>query len=805
MYGTHSSRSSSSVEILNPLVEAPAKFNIIPNSSHPHLPRTRSEPVSNMEKLATPELVKDFKAEQLGLSNISKISLEGDCNFSQHSEFYGKSTINIVNDQFTKETKNEALNLRNNTTIPSSKWSFTYPKDVFWIIEENDQIFEMNGVNGNRAATDEISHKDERNSVTRYVKDFDYIKDEQVLSPQESTYALTTSDYISPIPALTFSPQDKSITTQKYKLQKVLEELLDSEENYVVSLTLLLNYYLEPLVSNNIYRCGLPLITIKNLLSILIESHTNMLQQLRSLYHHPRNQDCERSIIYIATEVAKNIFDIGINVPIYEEYCNVYESVLKIIKDSDHINSKYKKDSNQAWVKGWKNYLEATQPISKRMDLSFLSLVQKPISRVAKYRLIIESLLKYSGTNSSIYTYCNLVKSKLNELNDNSREFIMNDNSSKINNFLNFDGTSFGIDLSLEFFGKCLMIGSLSVVWVENDNEKSSTMGVFLYKSHLIMSDISIRRNSKNEINFIIPLSICNLFSDPRECDGGLYSKYPHTMKVLFEYQYCQYEILIISINKTEQDVWYNYLDTLINHVNGPFKLGYTSSDSSKLIILYPENIIPYDVSLLKVSSYRKFKDYCYFKNPISLNIMIEFPIYQETMQNRYVLIEEGNQPMIYPQAYSHTILIVITKMERASAEMNLASMWSKELPLIFPNMQENKNKPTIKKSSSWSLLKIGMGSFRGLRTSHSFSEGINSLRLHTQHNVEQDHEEFSKFVHDPKKLKDTETIDADKIITSDVTDSEIRRINSKSYKFRNAVLGLFQISRSSSINLTTD
>lgn len=40
-----------------------------------------------------------------------------------------------------KETKNEALNLRNNTTIPSSKWSFTYPKDVFWIIEENDQIF----------------------------------------------------------------------------------------------------------------------------------------------------------------------------------------------------------------------------------------------------------------------------------------------------------------------------------------------------------------------------------------------------------------------------------------------------------------------------------------------------------------------------------------------------------------------------------------------------------------------------------------------------------------------------------------
>lgn len=97
------------------------------------------------------------------------------------------------------------------------------------------------------------------------------------------------------------------------------------------------------------------------------------------------------------------------------------------------------------------------------------------------------------------------------------------------------------------------------------------------------------------------------------------------------------------------------------------------------------------------------------------------------------------------------------------------------------------------------------MGSFRGLRTSHSFSEGINSLRLHTQHNVEQDHEEFSKFVHDPKKLKDTETIDADKIITSDVTDSEIRRINSKSYKFRNAVLGLFQISRSSSIKLTTD
>mmetsp|Transcript_5322 Transcript_5322/g.6076 ORF Transcript_5322/g.6076 Transcript_5322/m.6076 type:complete len:792 (-) Transcript_5322:523-2898(-) len=789
----YSSRSNSSVETLNPLIKPATMFNIIPNSSHPHLPRTRSEPISNIEKLSMLEVFKDAKTDLLVSSSVSKFSLDGDCDFSQLTEFQEKST-NIENIQ----SRSKVSNLRNTITLDNSKSALTFVGDALWIIEDEKRSVGLNEVNKFCAAD---SHTDDRDSLIRLLEDSDYSRNEQVLSPQESTYALTTSDYISPIPALTFSPQDKSNATQKYKLQKALEELIESEEHYVVSLTLLLNYYLEPLVSDNIYKCGLPLIIITNLVSVLIESHTNMLQQLRLLCQYPRSHGSESSIVHVATEVAKSIFDIGINVPIYEEYCNVYESVLKIMKDSKHMNSKYKKESNQTWVKGWKNYLEATQPISKRMDLSFISLVQKPISRVAKYGLIIESLSKYSGTNNSISMYCNLVKSKLNDLNDNSRGFIMNDKSIKINDLLNFEGTSLGIQLTLEFFGKCLMIGSLTIVWIENDNEKSGTMGVFLYKSHLIMSDISTRKNVKNEIKFIIPLSVCNLFSDPKECDGGLYSKYPYTMKILFEHQYCQYEILIISINKKEQDIWGDYLDTLINHVNGPFKLGYTSTDGAKLMILYPKSIIPYDVSLLKVSTYRKFKDYCYFKTPISLNVMIEFPISQETKQNKYVLTEEGNQSMFYPQTYSHTILIVITKIERATAEINLSSIWSKELPLIFPNFQANKNKPTIKKSSSWSQLKMGMGSIRGLRTSHSYSEGINSLRLQTQDNVEQNHEEFSKLVKDSRKFEAAETVETDKTITSD---TEIKRINSKSFKFKNAVLGLFQISRSSSIKMTT-
>lgn len=786
----YSSRSNSSVETLNPLIKPATMFNIIPNSSHPHLPRTRSEPISNIEKLSMLEVFKDAKTDLLVSSSVTKFSLDGDCDFSQLTEFQEKST-NIENIQ----GRSKVSNLRNTITLGNSKSALTFVGDALWIIEDENRSVELNEVN-KFCATD--SHTDYRDSLIRLLEDSDYSRNEQALSPQESTYALTTSDYISPIPALTFSPQDKSNATQKYKLQKALEELIESEEHYVVSLTLLLNYYLEPLVSDNIYRCGLPLIIITNLVSMLIESHTTMLQQLRLLCQYPRS---ESSIVHVATEVAKKIFDIGINVRIYEEYCNVYESVLKIIKDSKHMNSKYKKESNQTWVKGWKNYLEATQPISKRMDLSFISLVQKPISRVAKYGLIIESLSKYSGTNSSINMYCNLVKSKLNDLNDNSRGFIMNDNSIKINDLLNFEGTSLGIQLTLEFFGKCLMIGSLTIVWIENENEKSGTMGVFLYKSHLIMSDISTRKNMKNEIKFIIPLSVCNLFRDPKESDGGLYSKYPYTMKIVFEHQYCQYEILIISINKKEQEIWGDYLDTLINHVNGPFKLGYTSTDGAKLMILYPESIIPYDVSLLKVSTYRKFKDYCYFKTPISLYVMIEFPISQETKQNKYVLTEEGNQSMFYPQTYSHTILIVITKIERATAEINLSSIWSKELPLIFPSIQANKNKPTIKKSSSWSQLKMGMGSFRGLRTSHSYSEGINSLRLHTQDNVEQNHEEFSKLVQDSRKFEAAETVETDKTITSD---TEIKRFNSKSFKFKNAVLGLFQISRSSSIKMTT-
>lgn len=798
MYGNYYHRGNSSIETLAPLLESPQKFNLSADNSKSRLPQLNS--ISNNDKSPVArsiELSGDGKYFSKIKSNNSFSSTDN-FEFSQLWKLYENNAASDKNEFLLFEMIDDFSETINETRELNSDLPFPISNDT--LKDENKKKMHHRSMLIHNA-TQQSSNEREILLVKRPLGDSEDLKGElQYLSAQNSSVALTTSDYISPIPVLAYSPSDKIGDAQKFKLQKVLQELLDSEENYIVSLTLLLNYYIDPLVNDESNKCGLPLVIMKRLLLTLIEDHTKMLQYFRLSLLPPQDIICENPIIESSVAFAKKIFEVGLNVPIYGEYCNIYEDVLKLVKESNNVNTNQKKEFNLAWVKGWKNYLEATQPVSKRLDLSFLSLVQKPISRVAKYGLIVESLLKYSYSNSGIYLYYNLIKLNLQELNENSRLFKENDPGLKINNFLNFEGLCLGVELSLEFFGKCLMIGSWKVAWIEIENVKSSTFGVFLYKSYLVLSDISTRKIKKHEIRFIIPLSICNLFKNPKDCGGGLYSKHSYTQKLIFEHRYSQYEILIMSITKSEHEVWLDYLDTLINHVNGPYALGNTDiSEDYQCLILYPENMVPYDISLLKISNYKNVKDYCYFQTPIFVNVIIEFPTFNETLENGYVLIEEDKN-FIYPQTSSQTITITINKIERVNAEINLAAIWSKELPLIFPTL----TKQTIKKSSSWSQIKMGMGSFRGLRTSQSFSEGINSIRNHQQPENNSDQEGFKLERYGSMKQSSSDPFENDKM-AAECANSEMKRINSKSYKFRNAVLGLFQIPRSNSIKMATD
>lgn len=818
MNRVYSNRSSSSVDTFCLAVEFPSKFNTRSENSKPlyYLPQTNSEPI-----LAT----RPPNANNMAQANNLKLLHAMDMNhcpsdYSQ-SDYFTEYSDNIAsNGLFHKTISNRRMeqyeshdDQEKQVQVPKLQLENKILNDEDLIQSENDSTWREPGLKNQTEFKNEFDERlQNSDSVSVLTKNNEIL----TLSPQESAFALTTSDYVSPLPITSFSPVDKPRNLQKYKLQKVIEELLDSEENYVVSITMLLNYYLEPLVNDKTDGCGIPLIFIKELLDKLIENHTAMMHQLRFLYQQPRYRKNEESVNYTAAQFTIMIFELGIDIYIYEEYCNIYEDVLKLVRDFDYINLNNRKALNTTWVKGWENYLEATQPVSKRMDLSFMSLIQKPISRAAKYRLIVESFLKYtcscndSDNYNTIYQYYELIKSKLNKLNKNTRLSKDHDVGLTINTLLNFENSSIGMQLSLQFFGTCLMVGSLIVAWIEKDVEKSSTMGAFLYKSHLILSEISYRRVKKYDIKFIVPLSICSLFKDPNEKDGGLYTNFPYTTKLVFEDKFCQFEIMIINVTRKEHLVWQDHLDTLINFVNGPYTLDYSRSNTHKLLIVYPDTICPYDVSPLDASIYRRSKYFCYFKNPIFAKVMINFFNYRGNMDDNSILSFTCNLMIACPPANVRNISIIVTKTERINAEMNLMHIWSNELPLVFHIKRENMYKPAIKKSSSWSHLKMGMGSFRGLRTSNSFSEGINSLRNELQDDQAEQRvlkpertksEYFRAGNKNELKLLDS----SDKMITTDVTDTDIRRINSKSYKFKSAVLGLFQISRSSSMKLATE
>lgn len=358
----------------------------------------------------------------------------------------------------------------------------------------------------------------------------------------ESPYSLTllpaklklnpsTCDIESPVPQVSFSPTVKEHTFLTLKRRMTIEELLESESNYVLSMRLVMNFYIEPLIAS---KCRSEVfVIIEHYLNILIKNHTRLLQFMNSTL---ADISINTNSLIIAAAFASSVCNLGTDLATYRDFISTYEDLVTLIRKSGpSLQSQI--------IAGAESFLAATQPPTKHMDLSFTSLLQRPVTRIPKYRLMVESLLKYTfhldQNYGEIEYSLHSIRAKLTSLNDSLNK---SNNPSQVQIL----GTHFNDPISppIEFFSRSYLLGSLSCVWIQGGGNVTLHQLVALcFKSHLLLCLKIPLQGKELAYKFLIPFSCCARIVDKNKEStdfGGLFTDFPHRISIRFEYKFAR-------------------------------------------------------------------------------------------------------------------------------------------------------------------------------------------------------------------------------------------------------------------------
>lgn len=497
------------------------------------------------------------------------------------------------------------------------------------------------------------------------------------LLPLQEIPLSLSPDFFSPVPETSYSPVDQRASANREKLENTIEELIESELTHVAALKMLLGYYIEPFIATSKGVCGVPLVLMEQCLHALIDTHTELIQTVCT--HDWVTGGVEHLVEAIAAR--------GLNVPLYGDFCALYDDILALMKQHTLVRLI---GTNAMWLRSWQAFLEALQPNARKMDLSFTSLLQKPIARVGKYRLLVEAMIKVLPLEKKAGAYEALghLKKSLDYINTSSCTVHDLETPHSINRVVSWGSSALGAALSLQFFGKPLLVGPILAIWPERDGIRTLNGAGLLYKSHFVVCQLT--KNRLFSVLFIIALSAAKVVSSNKETEGGLFLAFPYTIKVLFEEEECHYETLLVQLTKKEHTLWLDYLYTLVEHVNGPYPMDYTVLE--KRLCQYPENTRPYDICTQKMVKTQKH-DSAYFKATLCVRVELDFPASES---ERFAVLESFFGDMGAKKEGETTV--VFRKTERALLEAILSGTQSRELPVYF--LGEKRSRLT--KMSSW-------------------------------------------------------------------------------------------------------
>ncbi|KAK9472160.1 uncharacterized protein V1510DRAFT_366377 [Dipodascopsis tothii] len=414
---------------------------------------------------------------------------------------------------------------------------------------------------------------------------------------------------ITSLPSIsgTFQYEDESdlpstlLRSQRRKL--CIEELISTEESYMSGLRMLTNTYFGTLEA-----CGHMVrdvsAEIRESARALVEFHQELLTSLHSAYPTlysssavykdapprlhvtPQSSEFKDDVItalnglhtntLFVSETTWSRSDVSVSSPIvagtigqliqkkasisdlilYEQYCINYDNVIEILKGYRDSENPYQRH----WSKGCENAANASQSEDRHADLTFASLAINPTVRIMKYRLILEELCRntlYEDSpvaNQMLQSALQDIKNNLNKLDCNHTVAKNRMNSTELWKKMVFEQE---IGFEAQCLGRAVLSGALNIVWmVKDDIMRYQYMGCFLFKSYLVIANI--QKPDKFVVKFLISLSCAKIV--PANNKTGLQTSALNSWKVVFEYDFGVYEVLMTAASAAEANAWKTHI-----------------------------------------------------------------------------------------------------------------------------------------------------------------------------------------------------------------------------------------------------
>lgn len=438
------------------------------------------------------------------------------------------------------------------------------------------------------------------------------------LIPTTSTTSVT--DVISPVPEISFSPQDRDSITTKMTLSRSIEELRTSESQYLSDLKTLNRDYFQKLIEDVKIEVPVPIKIVHNILTKLIEYHDRMSRLFAKI--------SDRDLCSMCSQYCRIISDNGINVFLYKWYCSqvIFHDFSQFTKLPTRANWRQMiVPTVDSWCKGWQNFFECQQPPRNKKDFSLMSLLQRPIDRITKYRLFMESILKnfvrLGYDTDEIQQSLNIVLAQLSKINRNLENGF---NKGDLNGLIDFNDLKFqNYQLGCQFFGIPYFIGSCWLIYVEHKTPKCQNVPIILFKSHILLLEYHFSKQQKFGVKFVIPVTKCHLDSNSQTSTHGLHTRYSYCLKLQFQIHSSKYEVLLCWVTKSDYDNWLDALTVIIEFVNGTDDARSASVDMIEYLYRIPEKLSPYDVQT-NSPNFWKQKENCYFSDCYMIKVEMD-------------------------------------------------------------------------------------------------------------------------------------------------------------------------------------
>ncbi|CAK9439616.1 uncharacterized protein LODBEIA_P37160 [Lodderomyces beijingensis] len=447
----------------------------------------------------------------------------------------------------------------------------------------------------------------------------------------------STIDSHSPIAHKVFTPRKDENYVPLYHLQMTLKEIAETERSFVEKMRELRNMYLENLENMNI-ELPTPVRITKLCLEKILEIHGNLLVEMDRI-RNCKNYDYGEQAIRIADTLSTS----GVSCFWYSWYCSQHKAVCKMYDQGlfplnlkvnervrtsteDELETRARAKSMSGSMstikhlfRGVQNLIESQELPARRRDLSIKSLSQKPIDRIVKYPLFVESLrgscqlLNYD--TGSLTNHISEIKQQLYRVNESTRTIEQSSliRQKRLHELIDLQRPKNGsglsdfdvINVDICFFGDPIVIGFASVVSIHGDEPKLQHCPIILFKSHLlIVKYVSIferrpterahDRKRKYRVVFIIPLAITSLY-DAGQDDHRLHLDYKNWLKLVFRIDTLQYEVVLCFLGRKEYHFWKDNFELVINEVNGgTCKFKTRDCDSVAYLSHVPFDMSPY-------------------------------------------------------------------------------------------------------------------------------------------------------------------------------------------------------------------